>query len=43
VNTHIKVLIKHIREANINKYLKDSNRCGVCDSVEVSSSQNQTG
>lgn len=38
VNAHVKMLIKHIREANINKYSKDSDCCDVCDAVQPSSS-----
>lgn len=41
VNAHVKMLIKHIREANINKYSKDSDCCDVCDAVQPSSSWTQ--
>lgn len=43
MNTHIKILVIHIQEVDTNKYLKYSNCCDVSDSMQLSSSQTQSG
>lgn len=43
MNTHIKMLVNHIAKVDTSKYLKYSNCCDVSDSIQLSSSQTQSG